>query len=83
MKETETARTTPEQLLQMLDTRLAMQRAQRGQPGRNRAMLLVGGLLFIAIAAGVALLVLAQMLADLPQGGRRTAGSQPAAAGNF
>ena len=66
MKETETAQATPEQLLQMLDAQLAMQRAQRDQPGRNRAMLLVGGVLFIVIAAGVALLVLAQMLADLP-----------------
>ena len=83
MKETGTAQATPEQLLQVLDSQLAMQRVQRGLPGRNRAMLLVGGLLFICIAAGVALLVLAQMLSDLPQGGRRTAGSQPAAAGNF
>ena len=83
MKENETAHATPEQLLQMLDTQLAMQRAQRGPGGRNRAMLLAGGVLFIVIGAGVALLVLAQMLADLPQNGRHAAAAPAAAAGNF
>ena len=81
MKEIETAQATPEQLLQMMDARMAMQRAQRTSTGRNRAMLLAGGLLFIVIAAGVALMVLSQMLADLPQNGRRA--SAPPAAGNF
>lgn len=81
MKEIETAQTTPEQLLQMLDARMAMQRAQRGPGGRHRAMLLAGGVLFIVIAAGVALMVLSQMLADLPQHGRHA--SAPPAAGNF
>ena len=83
MKETETAPTTPEQLLQMLDGQLAMQRAQRGTGGRNRTMLLVGGVLFIVIAAGVALMVLAQMLSDLPQNGRHPATAKSAPAGNF
>lgn len=81
MKEIETAQATPEQLLQMMDAQMAMQRAQRSTTGRNRAMLLAGGVLFIVIAAGVALMVLSQMLADLPQHGRR-ASTQPAA-GNF
>ena len=81
MKEIETTQATPEQLLQMLDTRMAMQRAQRGTSGRNRALLLAGGILFILIGAGVALMVLSQMLADLPHDGRR-ASAQPAA-GNF
>ncbi len=81
MKEIETTKATPEQLLQMLDAQLAMQRAQRGTGGRNRALLLAGGILFILIGAGVALLVLSQMLADLPQNARRTA-AQPTA-GNF
>ena len=81
MKEIQTAQTTPEQLLQMLDTQLAMQRAQRGTGGRHRAMLLAGGVLFIIIAAGVALLVLAQMLSDLPARDRHA--SAPPAAGNF
>ena len=83
MKEIETTQTTPEQLLQMIDTQLAMQRAQRGPGGRNRAMLLVGGVLFIVIAAGVALMVLAQMLSDLPQNGRHAAASPSTATGNF
>ena len=81
MKEIETTQATPEQLLQILDARLAMQRAQRGPTGRNRAMLLAGGVLFIIIAAGVALMVLSQMLAELPQNGRHA--SAPPAAGNF
>ena len=70
MKEIETSQATPEQLLQLLDARMAMQRAQRDAGGRNRGVLLAGGVLFILIAAGVALLVLTQILAELPQGGR-------------
>ena len=81
MKEIETTQATPEQLLQMLDARMALQRAQRGTTGRNRAVLLAGGVLFILIAAGVALMVLSQMLADLPQNGRLS--PAPPAAGNF
>ncbi len=78
MKEIETAQTTPEQLLRLLDAQMEMQRTQRSSRGRNRAALLAGGVLFILIAAGVALLVLAQMLADLPPGGRRESISPPA-----
>ena len=81
MKEIETSKATPEQLLQMLDAQLAMQRVQRGTGGRNRALLLAGGILFILIGAGVALLVLSQMLADLPRDGRRA--SAQTASGNF
>ena len=81
MKEIETTQATPEQLLQILDARLAMQRARGGPSARNRAMLLAGGVLFILIAAGVALVVLSQMLADLPQHGRHAAA--PTASGNF
>ena len=84
MKEIETAKATPEELLQMLDARLALQRAQRGTNGRNRALLLAGGVLFILIGAGVALMVLSQMLADLPQNGRRSAAqTTTTASGNF
>jgi hypothetical protein len=70
MKEIETAAATPEQLVQMLDLQMAASKAKRGVANRNRATLLVGGLLFIFIAAGVALLVLAQMVSDLPHGER-------------
>lgn len=69
MKEIETSQATPEQLLQLLDARMEMQRAQRTTGGRNRGVLLAGGVLFILIAAGVALLVLSQMLAERPQNG--------------
>ena len=81
MKEIETTKTTPEELLQIIDAQLAMQRALRGTGGRNRALLLAGGILFILIGAGVALLVLSQMLADLPRDGRRA--SAQTVSGNF
>lgn len=71
MNEIETARATPEQLLQMIETRMAMQRAQRAQVGRNRLMFMVGGVLFIVIGAGVALMVLSQMVSGLQTGERR------------
>jgi len=71
MNEIETAKATPEQLLQMIETRMAMQRAQRTQGGRNRLMFMVGGVLFIAIGAGVAFMVLSQMVSGLQNGERR------------
>jgi len=70
MKENETEHLTPEQLLQMIDLQLASQRSQRAQSGRNRATILVGGILFIIVIAGAALLVLDQMLMDLRPDGR-------------
>ena len=84
MKEIETAPTTPEQLLKMLDAQMTARRAERTRSGRNRMMLLVGGVLFIVIAAGVALMVLSQMLSDLQRGERRpTAQTSQPAHGNF
>jgi hypothetical protein len=65
MKENESDSITPEQLLQMIDAQLAAQRSQREQSGRNRATILVGGILFIVVAAGAALLVLDEMLMDM------------------
>jgi len=73
VKETETQGATPEQLLQILDAQLSSQRSHRGVSSRNRAIILVVGVLFILGAAGAALLVLDQMLADLRQA---PAGSQ-------
>lgn len=58
---------TPEQLLQILESQLTSQRSQREGASRNRAIVLVTGLLFIVIAAGVALFVLDQMLSNLRQ----------------
>jgi hypothetical protein len=65
MKETDSSQTTPEQLMQMIDAQLAAQRSHRAQSGRNRATILVGGILFIVVVAAGALLVLEQMLVDI------------------
>lgn len=85
MKEIETPQATPEQLLIMLDGQLHMQQARRGGAGRNRAMLLAGGVLFIVIAAGIALVVLSQMLSELPHGDRQPTAqaAAPSADGKF
>ncbi len=70
MKEIETAPATPEHLMQMLEASLAVQRARSQRSSRNRMMFLVGGVLFIVLGAGGALLVLMQMLSELQPGGR-------------
>jgi hypothetical protein len=70
MKEIETSESTPEQLLKILAAQLAAQRAQRAQSGRNRATILVSGILFIVVAASAALLLLDRMLVDLRQSDR-------------
>ncbi len=70
MKEIETSQPTPEQLLQMLEAQLTAKRSQRTTSSRNRAIILVTGILFIVVAAGAALMVLDQMLVDLRQGDR-------------
>jgi hypothetical protein len=69
VKETESKEPTPEQLMQILDGELAVRRSHRTTASRNRAIILVFGLLFIVIAAGAALLVLDQMLTDLRPNG--------------
>ena len=55
--------------MQLLDAQLAAQRSQHANSARNRAIVLVVGILFIIGAAGAALLVLDQMLLDMKQGG--------------
>ena len=82
MKETEIEEATPEQLMRMLDGELLSHRSQRTDRGRNRAILLVAGLLFIVIAAGVALLVLDQMLSEMRQNGAAHASPTPAQTNN-
>ena len=69
LKQTESEGATPEQLLLILDGQLASQRSHRKGASRNRAIILVVGVLFIVVAAGAALLVLDQMLADFRQNG--------------
>jgi hypothetical protein len=70
MKESQSPDPTPEQLVQMLDAQLATHRSHRAKSGRNRAIILVSGILFIVGAAGAALLILDQMLMDLRENGR-------------
>jgi hypothetical protein len=62
MKETDSSSATPEQLLQMLDARIQMQRARRKEPNRNRVAFLTIGIFFILTGAAVALLALSRML---------------------
>ena len=83
LKETQTGEATPEQLLQMLDCQLATHRSQRTGSSRNRAIILVVGVLFIVVAAGVALLVLDQMVADLRQNGQFPPPASASAQTNF
>ena len=80
MKETETAQATPEQLLKLLDLQLSAQRQHRETSHRNRATILVLGVLFVVAAAAAALLVLGQMVEDYRTTGapaqRTAAGSE-------
>ena len=82
-KEAETEAATPEQLVQILERELAARRSHRPWTSRNRATILVVGVLFIVIGAGVALLVLDQMLADLRQNGGAAQSSTAPARTNF
>ena len=82
MKETEIEGATPEQLMRMLDGELLSHRSQQKDRGRNRAIIMVAGLLFIVIGAGVALLVLDQMLAEMKQNGASHASPAPAQTNN-
>jgi len=81
--EAETQAATPEQLVQILERELAARRSHRPWTSRNRATILVVGVLFIVIGAGVALLVLDQMLADLRQNGGGAQSSTAPAQTNF
>ncbi len=66
MKETDspdrTPERTPEQLLQILDMGIELQRARRKGAQRNRGLFLTMGIFLILSGAAVALLVLSQML---------------------
>ncbi|HEY3901061.1 MAG TPA: hypothetical protein VGM54_20785 [Chthoniobacter sp.] len=72
MKEIPSPEPTPEQLVQLLDAQLAAHRSQRTKSGRNRAIILVSGVLFIVVAAGAALLILDQMLMDMRENAHST-----------
>lgn len=66
MKETDSSTPTPEQLMQILDAGIQLQRARRKNTGRNRFVFLAVGICFILTGAAVALLVLSQMLSESP-----------------
>jgi len=83
MKEIEPSSQTPEQLVQFLDAQLAMQRARKKTPERNRTIFLAAALLFIMGAAAAALMVLEEMLANAPREGRQPPSSEMPAKRNF
>lgn len=64
-QQTETAQPTPEQLLKLLDLQLAQERGKRARKSRNRATILVAGILFIVVAAGGALIIAQSLLAEM------------------
>ena len=76
MKETETISQTPEQLLQVLDAQIAMKRSQNEAARRNRAVFLTVGILVIVMGTAAALLVLSQMVQDVPRAGAGIESSQ-------
>lgn len=63
-QKTESSSPTPDQLLRLLDLQLESERSKRKTQPRHRALILVGGLVGIAAAAGVALVVAQQMLLE-------------------
>ena len=71
-----TSAPTPEQLLKLLDLQIAASRSRRRETPRRRALVAVGAILFIILGALAALLILQQMVADLPRGPRS---AEPAA----
>jgi hypothetical protein len=83
MKEIDPSGQTSEQLLAYLDTQLALQRARKKAPGRNRTLFLVFGVLFIICAAAAALLFLEEMLANARKDGHSEPQAQAAPGGNF
>lgn len=74
MNENQTHESTPDQLLQMLDAQIAARRSRRQSGLRNRTALLAGGLFLIIGGMVVALLILQQLMADVPRAGRPEAG---------
>jgi hypothetical protein len=68
MNENKTNEPTPDQLLRMLDVQIAMQRDKRKNTTRNRAIVLVGGIMIILGGAFIALVILMQRLQDMPRG---------------
>ena len=71
---------TPEQLLKLIDVQIATARARRRETPRRRALVAVSAILLIVLGLLAALLILQQMVADLPRGARKA--EPPAATRN-
>ncbi len=86
MNETKLSEPRPEQLLEMLDLQLQMQRAKRRQSARSRTAIRVGGILLILGTALAGLLILQYVLSEFPRGergGRPLMENGPREARNF
>jgi hypothetical protein len=83
MNENRSAESTPEQLLQVLDMQLSVQRARRQQTSSKRTAWRIFGILFILVGAIAALLILQYAMNELtsrdPGGKRRTEAGESAA----
>jgi len=75
--QTQSPQPTPEQLMQLLDLQIAMQRAKRKGGRKHRATLIVGGVLLILAVTFAALFILQQMVGDLPRPGEASAQEIP------
>jgi hypothetical protein len=74
MNENTNPEVTPDELLKVLNTELVTMRKKRAKTNPNsRVVLLAGGLLLILAGCGAALLILQQMLVDLPRPGAKEA----------
>jgi|GEM_PF-4868127 len=56
--------------MKLLDLQIAAQRAKRHDAPSRRPTILIAALVMIFAAAAVALLILQQMVAEMPQGNR-------------
>jgi hypothetical protein len=65
-EQTKSTEPTPEQLMRLIDLQIEAQRARRAQKPKNRATFIAVGLLFIIFAAFASLMLLSQMVQDLP-----------------
>jgi len=83
MKENEPPGQSPEELLRYLDVQLAMQRARKKPPERNRAIFLVASVLFIIASAAAALLALEEMIPEAPRNGHRDPQAHATPGANF
>jgi len=71
---------TPEQLMRLLDFQIEAQRARRASAPQRRGIFLAAGVLFIIFAAVASLILLSDMVRDLPRPDREI--ERPPAAEN-